>query len=210
MSNQKLIESLTPEQEAKIPEYEKRFLEIGLSTAPTDKTAAENAVRNMYKYLGKTNTEFSNVPDFIWAESPFQGATLAAKLAKGSEDVTLQEVRDQAELANYGSFEAYWVSTYAYIAEVLPVQKDELTSIAVDIVTNCGVFWMFEKVVVMTPKPSVIQMKENNLHCEDGPALAWGNGDGIYAINGVCKNSLMEVVMESKRGDKSNGESEAD
>ena len=33
----KTIDSLTPEQEAKIPEYYDKFLAIGLSTGPTNR-----------------------------------------------------------------------------------------------------------------------------------------------------------------------------
>lgn len=199
-NNKKLISALTPEQEAQIPVYRERFRQIGLSTEPTDKAKAEAAIRRAYAYLSKSGNEVPD-PEIVWAESPMAGQVLAAQYAKGSLDVTEKEVQEQASTASYGSFEAYWVSVYAYIAEQLPVEKDELADIAVDIVTNCGVYWTFEDLVVMTPKPTEIHMKDGALHNTTGLALAYPDSDGLYAVNGEVKNSLMEVIMAIRNKD---------
>jgi len=193
----KLIDKLTPAQEAKIPEYLERYRAIGLSTEPTDKAAAEAAVRKSYEYLSKSQ-EISANPEFVWAESPHQGAVIAAQLAKGDKNVTDEEVQDQADKASYGSFEAYWVSVYAFIGEQLPVEKNELLDIVVDIVKHCGVYWTFSDIVVMTPKPTAIHMKDGLLHNETGLALEYPNKDGLYEFAGERKGSLMEVSMAAR------------
>lgn len=199
---QKQITSLTKEQQDKIPEYLERFRAIGLSTAPTNKQKAEDAVRRAYIYLNKENKDFDVTKlEFVWADSPMKGAIIAAQSAKGDINVTDAEVQAQASLASYGSFEAYWASTYVFIAEQLDVKKDELVHIVLDIITECGVYWTFDDLVVMTPKPSKISMRDQKLHDVDGPALAYPNGDGIYAVNGVRKNSLMEVVISARNAD---------
>lgn len=195
----KTISSLTPEQQAKIPEYLEKFKSIGLSTEPTDRTKAEAAILRSYEYLNKKDpANWSKNPEFVWAESPIEGAVLAAQFAKGSEDVTTEEIRAQADNASFGSFDAYWVSTYSYIANELPVEVDELHEIVTDIVKECGVYWTFEDLVVMTPKPVKIAMEDEKLHSVDGMALAYGNGDGLYAYKGDRKGSLMEVVMANR------------
>lgn len=194
----KLIDKLTDKQRAKIPDYVDRFLKIGLSTEPTDKIKAEAAVRLSYEYFHKLNNSCVAAPEFIWAESPMKGAILAAQHAKGDVNVTTPEVQEQANKASYGSFEAFWVSTYAFIAGELAVKKDELTDIAISIVTECGVYWNFEDLVIMTPKPTEIHMKDKRLHNEKGPALLYPNGDGVYAIDGSVKGSLMEVILAAR------------
>lgn len=189
---EKVITELTKEQEAMIPVFLEKYQNIGLSTEPTDKGKAEAAVKASYAYLKHSE------PEIVWAEDPFEGAKLAAQYAAGNEVVTDEQIRDQASLASYGSFEAQWVVFYAYIDEVLGIRKDELIDIAKDIVQHCGLYWTFDGLVVMTPKPTKIHMVDNKLHNPEGLALAYSTGRGIYAIDGVRKNNLMEVALEEK------------
>ena len=191
--------SLTPDQLAKIEEYKERFRQIGMSTAPTDKSKAEEFIRRAYVYLHKNEQptrDFSNL-EFVWAKNPLEGAKLAAQYTKGDVNVTDEEIHAQATTASYGSFEAYWVATYVYMAEVLGTKKDELVDIILDITKECGVYWTFEDLVVMTPKPTKIHVKDDKLHNTDGPALEYEDYS-VYAINGNRKGSLMEVALAAK------------
>jgi len=194
----KVIDSLPKEAEAKIEEYRERFLNIGLSTEETDRKKAEDALRRYCVYLKKTDPTVDDNPTFTWVDSPFEGIVVAAQIAKGSLNVTKDEIREQASKASFGSFEACWVATYAFIANELPVKKDELVDIAVDIVKECGVYWSFEGHYVMTPKPKVIAMKDGVLHSTYGMALAYANGDGFYSYKGERKNSLAEIALSSR------------
>jgi hypothetical protein len=194
--SQTVIDKLTPEQEAMIPVFREKFRAIGLSTEPTNRAEAERAVIDSYLYFKKP------VPEVVWANSPAHGAKMAAQALHGREQVTTQEIQEQAGSASYGSFEAYWVSLYSYIANVLPVQKDELADIAERIVTHCGVYWTFEDLVILTEKPKEIHMKDGKLHREDGLALVYGDGTGVFAINGERKASLMDVVLSEQYSEK--------
>jgi hypothetical protein len=196
----KQIDKLTPEQEAKVPYYLDKYLAIGTNTDPCDRAKAEDAVRRSYAYL-----KLPAITKFIWLDNPFDGAVEAAKLANGTDTPTKAQISDQASKASYGSLEAYWVAFYDFIASELPVPHDPLIDIAKDIVLHCGVYWTFEGVVVMTEKPKAIHMitdKDNQkkLHNLNGPALEYRDGRGIFAVNGVAYNSLMEVAMEGKLG----------
>lgn len=191
MSDVKKIDKLTKEQEAQIPVYLERYRKIGLSTEPTDFKAAETAITDSYLY------QKMKAPEYIIAQDPFEGARLAAQHAKGDVNVTDEEVREQATKASYGSFNAQWVVFYAYIAEVLPVKADNLIEIVQRIIKDAGVYWTFEDLVIVSPKPTEIHMVDGKLHRTDGPALLYGTGRGVYAINGVRKNSLMEVAMQA-------------
>ena len=64
----KVISSLTEEQKAKIPEYLERFQNIGLSTVPTDRKKAEQAITRSYEYLNKKDPATWQLnPEIIWA-----------------------------------------------------------------------------------------------------------------------------------------------
>lgn len=195
----KQIDKLTPEQEALIPKYVEEYRAIGLDTKTTDRQKAEAAICLAFRYMqAKKLIPDKGVPEFIWTTNPFKAATLAAQHAKGDTDVTIEEVRDQANYAAYGSFEAYWVVLYAFIAEQLPVEKDNLIDIVKDIIAEAGLYWTFEDLVVICPKPSAIHMKDGKLHNLEGHALQYADGTGLYAVEGNCKNSLMEVVFAAR------------
>jgi hypothetical protein len=224
MSNEK-IDKLTPEQEKMLPVYEKRYLEIGLSTEPCDRVKAEEALRESYDYL-----KLPQPKKIVWVDSPFVGAKLAAALAEGKktqllmdvapelavdpncnpwngpiETLTIDEVRRQGDTASYGSFDAYWVSFYSFIAEQLPVKKDKLIEIVNKIIRDCGVYWTFDEVIIVSEKPKAIHLKDKKLHSLDGLALEYRDGSGLYAVNGSIKKSLMEVILAAnyEENDKS-------
>lgn len=50
---------------------------------------------------------------------------------------------------------------------------------------ECGCWWCFKNIAVVTPKPSEINLDENNLlHAEDKPAVNY-EGFQIYAHHGI-------------------------
>ena len=51
MSPIKKIEKLTPEQEARFPEFVEKWTRIGLCTDPADRPAAERAIAEIYRVL---------------------------------------------------------------------------------------------------------------------------------------------------------------
>lgn len=211
------IEKLTPEQEAKIPDYVERFRAIGLSTRPTDRAKAEEALREMYQYQNLP------APRFVWAEDPFSGAILAAKMSAYTVpeelkdaplDVLMAEVRKvkvtpsdvqaQASKANFGSFEAQWVVAHSFICNELPVKHDGLIHKVEKTIEECGVYWTFSEpaIALVTPKPSEIHVdEERRLHSTTGMALKYANGEGFYAYKGQRKDNLMEVALAEKMKD---------
>lgn len=188
------IDKLTPSQEAKIPDYLKKYMEIGLSTTPSNRAAAEKAVTESYAYQKLAP------PKFEWYDSPKQGARRAAELYEGTTNVTIEQIKDQASKASYGSFEAYWVAFYDFIISELPVEKDPLIDIVKDIVKDCGVYWTFEDIVVMTEKPIAIHIHDNKLHNPDGLALEYKDGSGVFAVEGVRYASLLEMTIKHASG----------
>jgi hypothetical protein len=73
VSQTKKIESLTPAQIAKFSEYVQRWTDIGLSTLPADRGAAESAIADMYRAGGLVPPK-----KIVWCGSPLsQGLTRA-------------------------------------------------------------------------------------------------------------------------------------
>lgn len=196
----KQIDKLTKEQEEQIPVYLERYLKIALSTEPCDRPKAEAAIKASYRYQKLAE------PEIVWADSPFAGAKIAAQLENGTEEVTPKQIAEQASKASYGSFEAYWVSFYAFIAEQLPVKKDELIDIVKEIVQHCGVYWTFEDIVVLTEKPISISMQNDKLHNTERKALEYKDGTGVCAVDGVVYSSLLEVGLDNALTNKSPNE----
>ena len=69
----KKIESLTPDQIAKMSEYRDRWIAFGLSTSPADRPMAEQGVRDAYKAAGKKAPKA-----MVWCGSPISGALTRA------------------------------------------------------------------------------------------------------------------------------------
>lgn len=198
-----MISTITKEQEAMIPKYVEDYLAIGLSTTPCDRVKAEEAVKACYAYLKHAE------PDFVWLDSPKAGARFAAQMAKADKDMTIdqikaievtkEEISEQRLKASFGSFEAYWVSFYAFVAEQLPVQRDNLIDITKEIVRHCGVYWTFEGRVIMTEKPIAIHFNvDKKLHNPNGLALEYKDGSGVFAINGKAYPSLLDMVIQAE------------
>lgn len=186
----KTIDKLTPEQEAKIPQYIEKYLKIGLDTTPCDRTLAEDALTRAY-----LSENFSK-PDFIWVDSPFEGAKKVAELVGNGSKVSEEEIKEQFSKASFGSFEAYWVAFYDFVATELPVERDPLIDICIDIVKNCGVYWTLDKAVVISEKPVAIHLdNDKKLHNPNGLALEYKNGDGIFALHGTRYNSMLDMAI---------------
>jgi hypothetical protein len=85
-----VITKLTPEQEAKFPEYRERWIANGLSTEPADFDRAETAVRAMYRVIGRDEPLI-----VLRMGSPF-GAVLGGYVAHALLDgVVRQQVEQQ-------------------------------------------------------------------------------------------------------------------
>ena len=186
------IDKLTPEQEAKIPEYLDRFLKIGLSTEPCNRAEAEAAIAESYKFMN-----LKPPSRFIWCDSPFEGVKIAAQLAHDREEVTKEEISDQISKASFGSLAAYWVGFYSFVANELPVKHDNLINVVERIIKNTGVYWTFEDAVVISEKPKTIHLKDEKLHNTEGMALEYRDGTGVYSVDGVRQRSLLDLAINA-------------
>lgn len=197
-----MINSLTPEQEAKIPEYLAEFLKLGISTTPCNRAEAESAISDSYDFLG-----LKRPTQFLWVDSPKEGA-IAAYMVENRKDLAktkkipakvLKNLSSQTISASRGSHESFWVSFYCFINEVLDVKKTVGADIARRIVTNCGWYWTFENLVIISEKPTSLNFNaDQRLHKETGPAILYKDGFAVYSLNGVRMPSwIFDVPKEN-------------
>jgi hypothetical protein len=179
----KKIESLTPEQEARFPEFVDRWLKIGLCTDPVDRPKAEAAIRLCY-----IKTNLKPPDEIVWCLSP---------------NAMIQEVRNRlGQTINqwdcvYGQHEAAWLSFYSYFRDVCGlVQETEPLEGLFALAETCGWIAPFEGICFASEKHNVCKLDERQrTHCADGPAIAFPNGDSIYVYHGV---EVPSWVIEEK------------
>lgn len=86
-----MIESLTPEQEAKLQEYADRWAAIGLSTEPADRPRAERAIEWMYKQANMDK------PEIVWSDSPMSMALTIVVLKNSDWDSVTCSIMDSVK-----------------------------------------------------------------------------------------------------------------
>lgn len=216
MSNKDQVE-LTPEQKAQIPIYRERYRKIAESTGDCDRDKANAIMVKAYEY------QKMNIPiEFLWFDSPAQGALAAAKICKlppqktakdaianyPAMEVSIEDVRGVYDKMSAGAPEAYWVAFYAFLAYELKVKHDELVGIVDEIVRTCGAHWTFTTpdktsgLVIMCERPVEQHYdSEGRLHNPDGLAVRFKDGTGLCAVNGeVFKNMFdMQSHLDKKK-----------
>jgi hypothetical protein len=184
-----MITSLTKEQEALIPVYYQEGLDIGHNTTPIDNQLAIQAVNEMCSFLG------SELPSqYIFCDSPLacQQAWMRVQREAGIVNPTVDYEYFSPWRWGYLSY----YQMYKYIRnELFPAQRarfpllDQVLKWCADlhyVQINNGVAYISER-------PVVIKKNERGLHREDGMALEYKDGFGIYSLNGVVVEE--EVVM---------------
>src|SRR5438552_16698549 len=95
------IDKLTPEQEAQIETYNKRWLGYGLSCEPAIRAEAEQAVLEAYD-----SAKLPRPGEIIWARSPQEGALLAARRAHTTKEPTKEQLGSAYDNSCFGQHDA--------------------------------------------------------------------------------------------------------
>ena len=185
-----MIVKLTKEQEAKLPTYVEKYLNVGLNPGRMDKAAATAAVKLAYERAGLPMPE-----EVIFCTGPFDSDKKIKYISDGKFNALSG--------AYFGSFNAAQIS---YIQFMNNEFGDELEDAGVNLrliegITNithyCGIVNMFDTHVFISERPIVIRFDDRNLlHCEDGPAIAYEDGFTVYSWHGqrVPKTWIEEGV----------------
>ena len=199
----KKIESLTQEQIAKFPEYLQRWTDIGLSTLPADRGAAEEAIRNMYRAADKAPPE-----KIIWCSSPLsQGLTRAIILDKklvpqigasvwasvwdsvGASvgDSVRDSVGDSVGDSVFGQHDASWLAFYEFFHDECGLTKETEKLEGLWMLAKSANWALpHEKICWVSERHHILERDERGrLHSLSGPACAYPDGWAIYSVHGV-------------------------
>ncbi len=176
------IDKLTPEQEARFPEFVERWTKIGLSTAPCDFEKAKAAAKRIYKDAGLEE------PDDSEMYGPFDNPLAAAEfeanvLCKGERPVP-----EAWQGQIYGNQEAPWMSFYEFMRDVVGVDLPMIQGF-IDMAESCGWWTPLAGACIFQHRPLEIHLDDRKqLHNEDGPAIKFRGEDrraDVWAIHNI-------------------------
>jgi hypothetical protein len=174
------IESLTPEQEAKLDVYRAKWIAIGSSTSPgltdAEKKTVEELVVKAYAV-----EKLAPPKEFHWVKSPLAAVRLANKLEGKPNDNSI------INNSCYGSHDAGWLSFYDYMDEVLELHEEVADmKPMIELAKLIGWWIPYENVVILSERPTVCKTNaEGDLHCDCGPAIMWGDDYKMFFLNGI-------------------------
>lgn len=168
MTTQKKIDKLTPEQEALLPVYRDKWIKIGLQTGAANRPEAERGVRLAYKNAGLEPPD-----EIVWKDSPFAGHQMAKEITSNAVPI-------------YGQHSAAWLGFYDYFWQVVGLDCVAPLEGLILVAQNACWWWSFDKLAIITERATDLHLDEQGrLHKDDGMAIRWPDGWGLYAWHGV-------------------------
>lgn len=174
MTTKPMITELTTEQQERLAVYRDKWIKIGLSTEPSNRPAAEEAVKRAYEVAGLTPPT-----EFIWVRSPKEAVNY---LSSRFPD---QDKKNFINTMCYGNQDASLLSFYDYFLEVCDVQEAAALKPLIDLAQHCGWWSPYSDFAVLQEKPTKISMVSERLHNEKGPAIEYADGFKVYSLRGI-------------------------
>ena len=122
----------------------------------------------------------AQVWDQVWAQVRDQ---VWAQVGDQVRDQVRDQVGDQVGAACFGAHDAGWLSFYSFFAGRCGVGQG-IAPLA-RVARHLGWFWPLEGGAVLTERPTRCHLADGLLHCEAGPAIAYGDELKVYAWRGV-------------------------
>lgn len=219
------INTLSKYQEKQLSIYRDKWLAIGLSTDRINrKKAIENFMIFNRLILGNKKKPvilFMDSPETTWLAT-----LLLYTFFKNNKDIESQvesqvgsQVRSQVDITlgansinstlgprvkNFvypyldGQFFSSYFSFYDYCNKVLKINFQEQEKWDCYLRTSdVSLIYPFDDFVVISEKPTQIKMKNMVLHNENGMAVSYADGFGVYALNGVrVSKGIVETPAE--------------
>jgi hypothetical protein len=162
-----MIDQLSPEHEALIPEFVERWKKIALSTDPIDQNRATAAINLLYTCAGLQPPQ-----EIVFLPGPTAGVDMARQYGSGVSD------------ALFGSHESPWISFYDYFQTCFGIVPT-ISGLA-EVAKECGWVWAYDNLAIVTAKPLAIKFDDRDLlHCENGPAIEYADGTKIFSWHGT-------------------------
>lgn len=192
-----MITKLTPEQEAKLPEYRERWIKIGRSCEPCDFEKAKAAAIKAYECAGEKPPK-----DFYLVDSPKAGVELACKL-KGITNPTKEQYETELRAQVFGSHDASWLSFYAFFRDECGLEACKRLDGLIELAEHCGWWAPYDTCAILQHRHTELYLDdEERLHNESGMAVRYRDDTGVYAIHGVVVNEQIIMRPETQTVDQ--------
>jgi len=128
------------------------------------------------------------IKDSIWN---FVGASVWASIRDSiqnlAENSILASAKDSSWNSGYGQHDAHWVAFFSFFRDVYGMFQDEqkITQY-VELAQSANWYLPCAGVCYVSERPHTLHRDEDGrLHCENGPALAYRDGFGVWSWHGV-------------------------
>lgn len=208
------IDKLTPEQEAKIPMYREKWTKIGTCCDPCDFEKSKEFAILTYEQSGLQPPKH-----FHLCDSPIHAANLATDLKiqyglkpkKMSAEERKRAVQESYEEQIYGYHEASWLSYYDFMLTELGIEECKKLTGLMGMAQNCGWWSPYDENAIFQHRHTSCKLdEENQLHCEDGPAVHYPDNTSIWMIHGIGVTEQIVMAPETQTIDEINRESNQD
>lgn len=173
---------ITPELEAQIEKSFVEYVKMGTTTKPANRPEVEAAIRRIYKREG-----IEEVPEIFWANG-LQEALDTLKASGASS----------ASTGLWGAMDLPYYSQFDFARKHIdPNIFDKKDTEELDdmmTMTQCWFWWPFTDCLVMDTPSTLLFDEAGELHCDNGPAIEFRNGEQLFYIHGhlVTKKIVME------------------
>jgi len=155
------------------------WIKIGTATGPADRPVAEEAIREAYR-----NANLAEPNEIRWYRSPIEAVEdIVVELEKAGENKNFSFIENIA----YGQHDAYWLAFWDFFNRCESVELPEMKEIhpMVTLAKQIGWWWPYDNICFVSERPSEIHFDNGGqLHGEDGPALSYSDGFGVYVWHG--------------------------
>ncbi len=178
----KKMNSLTPEQEAMLPEIVRECVAYGKSTAPINEKATIQSAIKAYNLAGLEAPK-----NFEFARSPYEGMVKANKALHKTEN------KKEYIVPFYGQHDIGWLSFY-YAFKKFGVEEVKKLDGLLELAMGAGWIWFFDELCIISERPTYLNCDDRNrLHSHTRKALEYSDGFGLYVSHGV---RVPEKVIE--------------
>jgi hypothetical protein len=181
-----MIKELTPEQQAKMPEYRDKWIEYGLGTEPVNFDAATAALAEAYRAA-----DFEPPATVLFASGPRHAVKLfREQFPDGTWDDFINNII-------YGNHDADWASYVDFFQSVVGLDLSKGNGL-IELAKTSGWVWVSKDLAIIMDRPSHIHMDENDvLHAEDRPSVLYRDGFAVYSWHG--QRVPREWIMEREK-----------
>ena len=211
MSDNISLDDLTPEQKKDIDVSRETWKAHSLSTERVDVEKAKAAIIKTYECEGYTPPKYfiyvqnpmigciaatfleDNVTDKILTKQfeeqkvdtlRLSDSDIRSLVGESNWERKKQDFSGMVYKACYGSHDAPWLCFHDFFHRHFGKSKNALGLI--DLAKTCGWMWAFETVAIFTDRPTKLELNDSNeLHNEEGAAVAYNSDFDIYVVNGT-------------------------